>query len=52
MPGSEHKYPVLQFMTIEDYFAGRRPDLPDTSGTLKRAKREVRESEKQEKLNL
>lgn len=50
MPGSEHKYPVLQFMTIEDYFAGRRPDLPDTSGTLKKAKRITKTS--QEKLGL
>ncbi len=46
-PGSRKSYPVLQIMTIDDYFAGKRPDLPDTSATLKRAQREHRESEKQ-----
>lgn len=46
MPGSKKSYPVLQIMTIEDYFDNRLPELPDTSETLKRAKREARESEK------
>ena len=50
MPGSERKYPVMQILTIEDYFNGIRPELPDTSATLKKAKREVRESEKAPKL--
>jgi len=50
MPGSERKYPVLQFFTIEDYFKGIRPDLPDTSETLKKAKRITKESEKAPKL--
>ncbi len=52
MPGSLRKYPVLQFLTIEDYFKGIRPDLPDTSITLKKATREIRESEKPQKLDL
>ncbi len=52
MPGSLRKYPVLQFLTIEDYFKGIRPDLPDTSMTLKKANREIRESEKPTKLDL
>jgi site-specific DNA-methyltransferase (adenine-specific) len=46
MPGSRKEYPVLQLFTIQDFFNGRKPDLPDTSETLKKAKREIRESEK------
>jgi len=46
MPGSKKSYPVIQFMTIEDYFDNRLPDLPDTSETLKRAKRQARNREK------
>jgi len=52
MPGSLRKYPVLQIFTIEDYFSDIRPDLPDTSMTLKKANREIRESEKPQKLDL
>ena len=52
MPGSLREYPVMQILTIEDYFKGIRPDLPDTSETLKRAKREIRESEKPGELPL
>ncbi len=52
MPGSLRKYPVLQTLTIEDYFNDIRPDLPDTSMTLKKANREIRESEKPQKLDL
>ncbi len=52
MPGSLRKYPVLQIFTIEDYFNDIRPDLPDTSMTLKKANREIRESEKPQKLDL
>lgn len=44
--GGRKSYPVLQFMTIQDYFDGKLPELPDTSGTLKKAKRETRDSEK------
>lgn len=47
-PGGRKAYPVLQIFTIEEHFTGRRPDLPDTSETLKRAQRDHRESEKQE----
>jgi hypothetical protein len=32
-------YPKIQIFTVEDYFDGKRPDLPDTSDTLKKAKR-------------
>jgi site-specific DNA-methyltransferase (adenine-specific) len=35
LPGGQVAYPVLQIFTIEDYFNGIRPRLPDTSGTLK-----------------
>ncbi len=38
MPGSLRKYPVLQIFTIEDFLNGIRPELPDTSMTLKKAK--------------
>jgi DNA modification methylase len=40
---------------IQDFFDGKKPELPDTSETLKKAKREVREREKkknQPKLGL
>jgi site-specific DNA-methyltransferase (adenine-specific) len=46
MPGSRKSFPVLQIMTIEDFFNGKKPELPDTSGTLKKAKREVRTRDK------
>ena len=55
IPGSRKSYPVLQIMTIQDFFDGKKPELPDTSETLKKAKREVREREKkknQPKLGL
>ena len=52
MPGSSKEYPVLQIVTIEDLFRGKLPDLPDTSDTLKRAKRVIREREKTGKLDL
>ncbi len=52
MPGSQKEYPVMQILTIEDYFNGVRPDLPDTSATLKKAKREIRESEKPQELKF
>ncbi len=52
MPGSERKYPVLQIFTIAEHFDKRKPDLPDTSMTLNKAKREIRESEKPPKLDL
>jgi len=52
MPGSNREYPVLQIVTIEDIFAKRYPNLPDTSETLKKAKRELREGEKTGKLKM
>ena len=50
LPGGQAQYPVLQIYTIQDYFDGKRPQLPDTSGTLKEAKRLIREKEKHPKL--
>jgi site-specific DNA-methyltransferase (adenine-specific) len=52
MLGLDRTYPKVQIFTVEDYFKGIRPDKPDTSATLKKAKREIRESEKPQKLNL
>ena len=52
MPNVERSYPKVQVFTVEDYFAGKRPDLPDTSGTLKKAGRVKREREKDQKLPL
>lgn len=52
MPGSRREYPVLQIYTIQDYYDGKVPDLPDTSMTLKKAKRELRENEKTGKLKM
>lgn len=50
LPGGQVEYPILQIFTIQDYFDGKRPHLPDTSGTLKEAKRVIREREKHPKL--
>ncbi len=52
MPGSNRDYPVLQIFTIQDFYDGKRPDLPDTSETLKKAKRELRDREKNNSLEL
>jgi site-specific DNA-methyltransferase (adenine-specific) len=48
----ERSYPKVQIFTVEDYFAGKRPDLPDTSGTLKKAQRGKRAREETEELPL
>ncbi|MDZ4723521.1 MAG: DNA methyltransferase [candidate division Zixibacteria bacterium] len=45
LPGGSN-FPIMQIVTIEQLFGGRLPKLPDTSTTLKKAKREYRESEK------
>jgi DNA modification methylase len=50
LPGGKVQYPVLQIYTIQNYFDGKHPHLPDTSGTLKEAKRLIREREKHPKL--
>ncbi|PKK83353.1 MAG: site-specific DNA-methyltransferase [candidate division Zixibacteria bacterium HGW-Zixibacteria-1] len=50
VPGTNRKCPVLQIVTIEELFAGKDLRLPDTSSTLKKAKREIREKEKQQKF--
>lgn len=49
LPGGR-EYPVLQIITIEDIFKGKKPELPDTSQTLKKAKKQIRESEKNNSL--
>ena len=46
MPEVERTYPKIQIFTVEDYFKGIRPDLPDISETLKKAKRIKKEREK------
>jgi len=51
LPGHDKEYPVLQIVTIDDLFKGKLPKLPDTSGTLKRAQRMVKENN-QNKLDL
>ena len=52
LPGVERNCPKIQIFTVEDHFAGKRPDLPDTSGTLKKAGRVKREREKDQELPL
>lgn len=47
LPGGQADYPVLQFLTIQDYFDGKSLRLPDVGGTLKIAQRVIREKEKQ-----
>jgi site-specific DNA-methyltransferase (adenine-specific) len=50
MPGSKRAFPILQIKTIQEIFDGKGPILPDTSGTLKKAERKIRDSEKPYKL--
>jgi len=50
MPGVSRTYPRIQVFTVSDYFAGKRPDMPDVGETLKKAKRETREREKPQRL--
>jgi hypothetical protein len=50
MPNTNRKYPILQIVTIEDLFNGKLPDLPDTRGTLKRAKEQMRDKQQGELL--
>jgi len=51
LPGHDKQFPVLQIVTIDELFKGKLPKLPDTSGTLKRAQRMVKENN-QNQLNL
>lgn len=44
MPGSQKKYPKIQIYTVAEYFEGKRPNIPNISGTLKNAKKMGRES--------
>ncbi len=39
LSGAPRTYPKVQIFTVEDFFDGKRPDLPDVSDTLKKAKR-------------
>jgi len=49
LPGHDREYPVLQIVTIDELFEGKLPDLPDTHGTLKKA-RQVQRADDQRKL--
>ena len=50
MPVSGKKYRRLQVVTIQELFDGKKPELPDTSETLKKAKRVLREQDKNHNL--
>lgn len=50
MPGSKRSFPVIQIVTIENFLTGKRPELPDTSGTLKKAKRQKRDTEENQDM--
>jgi len=52
MPGGAKEYPVLQIFTIQDYYEGKRPELPETGETLKRAKRELKETDKTKRIEM
>jgi len=52
MPGTSRTYPRIQIFTAQEYFEGKRPNIPDVSDTLKKAKRQIREREKPQNLNL
>ncbi|MGD8717485.1 MAG: hypothetical protein PVH29_01565 [Candidatus Zixiibacteriota bacterium] len=46
LPEVARTYPKVQVLTVADYFDGLRPDLPDTSETLKKAPQIKREKGK------
>jgi len=50
LPGGQTVSPVMQIFTIQDWFDGKLPKLPDTSGTLKDAQRLIRALERQAKM--
>ncbi|MDP8240432.1 MAG: DNA methyltransferase [Candidatus Hatepunaea meridiana] len=50
LPCGKADYQVLQILTIQDYFDGKLPHLPDTKGTLKEARRLIRNNERHPKL--
>ncbi len=52
MPVSGRVYPKMQIFTIQDYYDGKRPDLPETGETLKKAKRELKEADKTKKMKM
>jgi site-specific DNA-methyltransferase (adenine-specific) len=51
-PDSQMKYPKIQIFTVQDFFDGKRPQIPDITGTLKKAKLKVRDRDKDQKLDL
>jgi len=52
LPGLARTYPKVQIFTVEDFFDGKRPDLPDVSDTLKKAKRIEKANAEQGKLDI
>ncbi len=53
--GDKHahfEFPKLQVLTLKDYFAGKRPKLPQTNITFKAAKHSGKKKESQEALEL
>jgi len=46
IPGVDLEFPVLQIITVQELFEGKRPDIPKWHETLKKADRERREREK------
>ena len=46
------EFPKLQVLTLKDYFAGKRPKLPQTNITFKAAKHSGKKKESQEALEL
>ncbi len=52
IPGIQKKYPKVQIFTVEEFFAGKRPKIPDISGTLKTAQKLIRENGDQKGLEL
>lgn len=50
MPRVKISYPIIQIVTIEDIFQGKRPVLPYTGETLKKGKRVKRAQEEQDRL--
>ena len=52
VPGVDIEYPVLQIITIQELFDGRKLVIPEWHNTLKRANREIREKEENLEITL
>ncbi len=52
LPGLTKTYPKVQIFTVEDFFDGKRPDLPDVSDTLKKAKRIEKANDNKPELGI